>query len=147
VNCDGAGQPHKSEQGSSHSFLCAPALAIIEVVRKEHDSTFLFQGGKRDMPLSNMAMLALLDRMGCSDLTAHGFRSTLLRLGCRADQSSARSCRDGSRACDWQQGRGRLPVRYLFEKRPFVDGGLGEVLHRNQARFRAGPPHQPVWIA
>jgi integrase len=36
----------------------------------------VFPGGKRDKPLSNMAMLALLDRMGRSDLTAHGFRST-----------------------------------------------------------------------
>jgi integrase len=57
-------------------LLSAPALAIIQKVREEHGGTFLFPGGKRDKPLSNMAMLALLDRMGRSDLTAHGFRST-----------------------------------------------------------------------
>jgi integrase len=36
----------------------------------------VFPGGKADKPLSNMAMLALLRRMGRGDLTAHGFRST-----------------------------------------------------------------------
>ena len=56
--------------------LSTPALAIIEKLRKEHSSAYLFPGGKHNKPLSNMAMLALLDRMGRSDLTAHGFRST-----------------------------------------------------------------------
>ena len=32
--------------------------------------------GDRVFPISNMAMLALLHRMGRDDLTAHGFRST-----------------------------------------------------------------------
>ncbi len=36
----------------------------------------VFPGGKRDKPLSNMALLSVLRRMGRSDLTAHGFRST-----------------------------------------------------------------------
>lgn len=45
-------------------------------MREEHGGTFLFPGSKRDKSLGNMAMLALLDRMGRSDLTAHGFRST-----------------------------------------------------------------------
>ena len=37
---------------------------------------FVFPGGKIGKPLSNMAMLALLRRIGRGDLTAHGFRST-----------------------------------------------------------------------
>ena len=36
----------------------------------------MFPGQKPGKPLSNMAMLALLRRMGRGDLTAHGFRST-----------------------------------------------------------------------
>jgi integrase len=40
------------------------------------ESDFVFPGGKRGKPLSNMAMLALLKRIGRNDLTAHGFRST-----------------------------------------------------------------------
>jgi integrase len=56
--------------------LSAAALAIIETLRKEQGSAYLFPGGKRARPLSNMALLALLQRMGRSDPTAHGFRST-----------------------------------------------------------------------
>jgi integrase len=56
--------------------LSAAALAIIDTLRKEQGGAHLFPGGKRDKPLSNMAMLALLGRMGRSNLTAHGFRST-----------------------------------------------------------------------
>jgi integrase len=56
--------------------LSASAFAIVEKMRKDHGGEFLFPGGKRDKPLSNMAMLKLLERMGRSDLTAHGFRST-----------------------------------------------------------------------
>jgi integrase len=36
---------------------------------------FLFPGGKRGKPLSNMAMTAVLRRMGCGEITVHGFRS------------------------------------------------------------------------
>ena len=41
----------------------------------EHED-FVFPGGRPGKPLSNMAMLALLRRMGRDDLTTHGFRST-----------------------------------------------------------------------
>lgn len=37
---------------------------------------FVFSGGKPGRPLSNMAFLMLLRRMGRTDLTAHGFRSS-----------------------------------------------------------------------
>ncbi|MGY4304536.1 integrase [Bradyrhizobium sp. USDA 4369] len=60
--------------------LSAAALTITETLRKEQGGAHLFSGGKHDKPLSNMAMLALLDRMGRSDLTAHGFRSTFRDL-------------------------------------------------------------------
>jgi integrase len=56
--------------------LSAPASAIVETMKREQAGAFLFPGHKRDQPLSNMAMLALLERMDRADLTAHGFRST-----------------------------------------------------------------------
>jgi integrase len=40
------------------------------------DDDFVFPGGRFGQPLSNMAMLKLLGRMGRHDLTVHGFRST-----------------------------------------------------------------------
>ena len=39
-------------------------------------SDFVFEGQKRNHPLSNMAMLMLLRRMGVEGVTVHGFRST-----------------------------------------------------------------------
>jgi integrase len=63
--------------GKEHRVpLSAPALAIVDVMKTQHGSAFLFRGGKRGNPLSNMAMLTLLERMKRTDLTAHGFRST-----------------------------------------------------------------------
>lgn len=50
------------------------ALEILEGLPREGD--FVFMGARADKPLSNMALLATLRRMGRGDLTAHGFRST-----------------------------------------------------------------------
>lgn len=63
--------------GTEHRVpLSAPALSIVEKMKAEHGDVFLFPGAKPGKPLSNMAMLALIERMGRADLTAHGFRST-----------------------------------------------------------------------
>jgi len=59
--------------------LSARALAILEemkLLRQDGGQAFVFPGGKAGQPLSNMAFLMLLRRMGRTDLTAHGFRST-----------------------------------------------------------------------
>jgi len=56
--------------------LSAPALAIVEKMAAIRTGIFVFPGGKEGRPLSNMAFLMLLRRMGRDDLTAHGFRST-----------------------------------------------------------------------
>jgi integrase len=56
------------------------ALAILgEMQAVRQDKTgeaFVFPGRKSNAPLSNMAFLMLLRRMGRGDLTAHGFRAT-----------------------------------------------------------------------
>jgi integrase len=64
--------------------LAKRAHAILEEIKSDGEeskpdkyaSAFLFPGGKAGRPLSNMAMLALLGRMGRDDVTVHGFRST-----------------------------------------------------------------------
>jgi integrase len=48
----------------------------IEIAKVQPAGAYLFPGGKENAPLSNMAMLELLKRMGREDLTVHGFRST-----------------------------------------------------------------------
>ena len=54
--------------------LSDAALAVLQRAKAESkEGEFLFPGGKKNTPLSNMACLALLKRMGRSDLTVHGF--------------------------------------------------------------------------
>ncbi|MDB5743065.1 MAG: site-specific integrase [Polaromonas sp.] len=56
--------------------LSAAALAVLEEAKTElAGGEFVFMGRKQ-APLSNMACLQTLKRMGRSDLTVHGFRST-----------------------------------------------------------------------
>jgi integrase len=56
--------------------LSAAALDLLKGLQGASESPYVFPGGRRGKPLSNMAMLVLLRRMGRGDLTAHGFRST-----------------------------------------------------------------------
>ncbi len=55
--------------------LSIAAIAVL-VKAESNDSDFVFAGGRTGRPLSNMACLAVLKRMGRADLTVHGFRST-----------------------------------------------------------------------
>jgi integrase len=57
--------------------LSDAAMAIIDAMAAIRTGEFVFSGGKAGRPLSNMALLMTLRRIGRSDLTAHGFCSTL----------------------------------------------------------------------
>jgi integrase len=57
--------------------LSKGAVTLLKVRRKATGGDgFVFPGARAQNPLSDMAMLALLRRMGRDDLTVHGFRST-----------------------------------------------------------------------
>jgi integrase len=60
--------------------LSARALAMLDEMHPLRHAAageaYVFPGGKPGKPLSNMAFLMLLRRMGRADLTAHGFRAT-----------------------------------------------------------------------
>jgi integrase len=64
-----AGKEHRAP-------LSDAALAIVEKMAAIRQGDHVFPGGKAERPISNMAMLMSLRRMGRGDLTAHGFRST-----------------------------------------------------------------------
>jgi integrase len=69
--------PARIKTGREHRVpLSARSLAIVQELAKTKLGDFVFPGRRAGKPLSSMAMLALLKRMGRSDLTAHGFRST-----------------------------------------------------------------------
>ncbi len=64
----------RMKSGKEHRVPLSPRA--IEIARAQPKGTYLFAGRDEGKPLSNMAMLELLRRMGREDLTVHGFRST-----------------------------------------------------------------------
>lgn len=67
----------RMKAGREHRVPLSPrTVKLLEELREIRTGEFVFPGRQATKPLSNMAMLALLKRMGRADLTAHGFRST-----------------------------------------------------------------------
>lgn len=67
----------RMKAGKEHRIpLSLPAVTLLKQVQVIKQNEFVFPGQRKNRPLSNMALLQLLKRMGRSDLTAHGFRST-----------------------------------------------------------------------
>jgi integrase len=56
--------------------LSEQALAVLTRTAATKVNDVVFYGQKRGRALSNMALLMMLRRMGRSDITVHGFRST-----------------------------------------------------------------------
>lgn len=56
--------------------LSDDAIAVLNKLRQHTQGAFVLPGQSGKRPLSNMAFLQVLKRMGRADLTAHGFRST-----------------------------------------------------------------------
>jgi integrase len=54
--------------------LTGRVVEILKALPREAD--FVFPGGRKGAPMSNMAMAQLLRRVGQGDITVHGFRST-----------------------------------------------------------------------
>jgi integrase len=105
----------RMKAGKKHRVpLSEPALAVL---KQFGPGEFVFPGAKPGKPLSDRAMRALLERMGHTDLTVHGFRSTFRDWAAErthsprevAEQALAHSLRDKVEAA-YRRGD-------LFEKR------------------------------
>lgn len=67
----------RMKSGSEHRVpLSKSAKSVLLKLSEPSDSKFVFPGQTEGQPLSNMAFLQLLKRMGYGHVTAHGFRST-----------------------------------------------------------------------
>jgi integrase len=63
--------------GKEHRVpLSERALAVLMRFDTGETGEFVFPGAEQKKPLSDRSMRALLERMGHSNLTVHGFRST-----------------------------------------------------------------------
>jgi integrase len=126
--------------------LSERAVEILESVPRDK-SNFVFISGKAGKPLSNMAMRMLLRRMGQTEITVHGFRSTFRDWA--AEQTSyptelcemalAHTISDKVEAAyrrgDMVEKRRRLmqdwsafcdePVRAIDNMAPILGGGIG----------------------
>ncbi|WBU54006.1 site-specific integrase [Paracoccus sp. SCSIO 75233] len=56
--------------------LCEAVIDLLNRMHNTRRGDLLFEGQKAGRPMSNMTMAALLRRMGRSDITVHGFRSS-----------------------------------------------------------------------
>lgn len=66
----------RMKTGADHRVPLTDEMLVIIEPLKAMQSEYVFEGQKRHKPLSNMAMLMLLRRMGVDSVTVHGFRST-----------------------------------------------------------------------
>lgn len=67
----------RMKAGRDHRIpLAGRSQLILAEMHDIRTSDFVFPGGVQDRPLSSMAFLMLLRRLGRNDITAHGFRST-----------------------------------------------------------------------
>lgn len=65
----------RMKMDEDHSVpLTAPALAILDEMRDGGQGDLIFPAAD-DQPFSDMAMLAVLDRLGYGHVTVHGFRA------------------------------------------------------------------------
>ncbi len=78
----------RMKMGIEHKVpLSKPAIMAVDRARKVSSSkVYVFPGMSGEKPISNMAFLKLLERMGYENLTGHGFRSTFRDWA--AEQSS-----------------------------------------------------------
>jgi integrase len=84
--------PSRMKAAREHRVpLSDAALAVLQSVaplRNEQHGEWVFPGARAGRPLSNMAFLMLLRRIGRDDLTAHGFRSTFRDWAAETGQPS-----------------------------------------------------------
>jgi integrase len=69
--------PGRMKASREHRVPLSPhAVAILEEMRTIRVGDFVFPGGRAGQPISNMAMMMTMRRMGRGGLTVHGFRSS-----------------------------------------------------------------------
>ena len=66
----------RMKSGEIHRVPLTDEMLTIIAPLRAMDSDYVFEGQKRNKPLSNMSMLMLLRRMEVEGVTVHGFRST-----------------------------------------------------------------------
>ncbi len=115
--------------------LSKQALAVLEQVNWDNKmSEFVFPSAKPDRAISNMTCLAVLKRMGRSDLTVHGFRSTFRDWAAEStayprdvcEMALAHAIEDKSEAAYRRGDLLEKRTRLMIEWATFCDTNLGD---------------------
>ena len=130
----------RMKSGREHRVpLCERSLEILKSQNSQKRGTFLFPGEATNSPLSQMAMLMLLRRMGVGSLTVHGFRSTFKDW---ARERTAFADRVPEAALAHVSGD-KVERAYargdLFRETPQAYGSLGRLL-RKSGGYWPSPP-------
>ena len=108
----------RMKAGKDHRVpLSDAAQKVLEGLPRIDNSPYLFPGARQGRPLSNLAMLMGLRRMGRGNLTMHGFRSTFRDWAAERTQYPREVCEmalahkiaEGAEAAYWRGD--------IFEKR------------------------------
>lgn len=108
----------RMKAGKDHRVpLSDAARTVLEGLPRIDDSPYVFPGARQGRPLSNLAMLMGLRRIGRGDLTMHGFRSTFRDWAAERTQYPREVCEmalahkvaEGAEAAYWRGD--------VFEKR------------------------------
>lgn len=126
--------PERMKAAREHRVpLSSAAVKLLRAMLALRDGPFVFPGAKEGRPLSNMACLMLLERMGYDDITVHGFRSTFRDWTAEqtnfprevAEMALAHTIKDAVEAA-YRRGD-------LFEKRTKLMQGWADYCNRVQA--------------
>ncbi len=131
--------------------LSEPAMRILAALRGS-GGQYVFRSAMSDRPLSNMAMLEVLRRMGRHDLTVHGFRSTFRDWAAEqtafprevAEAALAHTLKDKSEAAyrrgDLLEKRSRLMAAWAaYAERPTAIAPVIPLSHRlDDGVFQSG---------
>lgn len=118
--------------------LSSAVVKLLKALPTFGGTGLVFEGIREGRPLSNMAMLKLLERMKRDDLTTHGFRSTFRDWAAEctafpnevAEMALAHAIRDKTESA-YRRGD-------LLDKRREPDAGMGR-LHRPAERCERHP--------
>lgn len=102
---------NRMKAGKEHRVpLSDPALEVLASLPRIEGSPYLFPGARAGRPLSNLAMLMGLRRLGRGELTMHGFRSTFRDWAAErthyprevCEMALAHKIADGAEAAYWR---------------------------------------------
>ena len=110
--------------------LVAETLQLLHGLYRDSDAGddgFVFIGRKAGAKLGSTAMMDVLERMGRSDLTVHGFRSSFRDWAAERTRHPPKSPSTPWRT-SWAADAARVPANQTLPQARPADGRLGEVL-------------------